>query len=401
MVVRGWLDGQPITLSLKPGALTVALDERTVLAVDRAGRLWSYYTEGHHFRRGLNGYVLARWSSKGLRQRRRLWRSESDLVTRQACLLLQGLRDRLTLDKGRAGRTRAVPEVGREISRVLARAAAFDVTTARADIDCYHQIYKPIGILPPDQYMALVLQVTEGCSFNTCTFCTFYKARPFRIKSPHELRTHISSVRRYLGDSILLRRGVFLADANTLVVPQGQMVDLLDVIGEELGVTQRIFAFLDGFSGQKKTAEDYAALATRGLHRVYVGLESGHDSLLAWVRKPGRAADAVGAVQQMKAGGVQAGVIVMLGIGGERYARGHVRDTIDVVNQMGLGAGDLLYFSEFIPDGTLYETQGEVPDLLPLPRAQMRAQREAIVGGLRFADKRPQIATYDVREFVY
>jgi hypothetical protein len=103
----------------------------------------------------------------------------------------------------------------------------------------------------------------------------------------------------------------------------------------------------------------------------------------------------------MKAGGVKAGVIVMLGIGGERYAKGHVSDTVDVVNQMGLGAGDLLYFSEFIPDGTLYETQDEVPDLVPLPRAQMRAQREAIVAGLRFADKRPQIATYDIREFVY
>jgi hypothetical protein len=401
MVVRGSLDGQPITLSLKRGALTVALDERTVLAVDRAGRLWSFYAEGHHFRRGLNGSVLAKWSQEGVRQRRRLWRSESDLVVRRAASIMQALRDRLTLETTPAHRSQAAPEVAYEILKILARAADFDVQAAHADVDHYHQVYKPIGILPPDQYMALVLQVTEGCSFNTCTFCSFYKERPFRIKSPQELRAHIAAVRAYLDDSILMRKGVFVADANALVVPQRQMAELLEVVAEEMGKPQEIFAFLDGFSGQKKAAEDYAALAERGLRRVYVGLESGHDPLLAWVHKPGRAADAVAAVRQMKAGGVSVGVIVLLGIGGKRFAKGHIRDTIAAVNQMELGPGDLLYFSEFIPAGTPYETHIAAPELSPLSRSQMQAQREAIISGLRLDERRPQIATYDIREFVY
>jgi radical SAM superfamily enzyme YgiQ (UPF0313 family) len=314
---------------------------------------------------------------------------------------MQALRDRLTLETTPADRSQAAPEVAYEILKILARAADFDVQAAHADVDHYHQVYKPIGILPPDQYMALVLQVTEGCSFNTCTFCSFYKERPFRIKSPQELRAHIAAVRAYLDDSILMRKGVFVADANALVVPQRQMAELLEVVAEEMGEPQEIFAFLDGFSGQKKAAEDYAALAERGLRRVYVGLESGHDPLLAWVRKPGRAADAVAAVRQMKAGGVSVGVIVLLGIGGKRFAKGHIRDTIAAVNQMELGSGDLLYFSEFIPAGTPYETHIAAPELSPLSRSQMQAQREAIISGLRLDERRPQIATYDIREFVY
>lgn len=393
MVLRGRLDGHTITLSLKPGALTVALDEQTVLAFDRAGRLWSFYSEGHHFRRGLNGSVLAKWAVERVRHRRRLRRSEAELVVLRASLVAQTLHQRLEFE------TRS--EAAQEVEQVLARAAAFDVPAARADVRGYHQVYQPIGILPPDQYLALVLQVTEGCSFNTCTFCTFYKDRPFRIKSPQELRSHIAAVRAYLGDSMLLRRGVFLADANALVVPQKQMVELLDVVGEALGEGQELFAFQDGFSGQKKSAEDYAALAKRGLRRVYVGLESGHDPLLSWVRKPGRAADALAAVRQIKAGGVDVGIIVMLGLGGERYAVGHVGDSIDVLNRMGLGKGDLLYFSEFIPHGTLYAARPDAPDLRPLSRPQMQAQREAIVAGLKLGDERPQIASYDIREFVY
>lgn len=401
MVVRGWLDGQPITLSLKRGALTVALDERTVLVLDRMGRLWSFFVEGHHFRRGLNGSILAKWTYQGVRQRRRLVRSECDLIVRRASLILQQLRDQLTLASTPPNKTPTATDLARDINELLSRGAAFDVEAARADVDHYHQVYKPIGILPPDQYLACVLQVTEGCSFNTCTFCTFYKDRPFRIKSPQELQMHIANVRTYLGESIRMRRGVFLADANALVVPQSQLVRLLKVVNEELGKPQEIFAFLDGFSGQKKSIEDYAGLAERGLRRVYVGLESGHDPLLNWVQKPGRAADAVAAVRQMKAGAVNAGVIVMLGLGGERYAKGHVRDTIEALNQMELGRGDLLYFSEFIPYGTSYQAHAEGPDLWPLSRPQMKAQREAIASGLRFGDERPKIATYDIREFVY
>jgi hypothetical protein len=408
MVLRGWLNGQPITLSLKRGALTVALDARPVLVVDRSGRLWSYFTEGHHFRRGLNGNILTKWTHKGKRQRRHLSPSECDLIIQRVSSIYQQLSDRLTLDTGPLD-TPEHHKATHAIHQILVRAAAFDITATHADVDQYHRVYKPIGILPPDQYLALVLQVTEGCSFNTCTFCTFYKERPFRIKSIQELRAHITTVRAFLGDSIRMRRGVFLADANALVVPQKKLLSMLDTVNDELGGQQEICAFLDGFSGQKKSAGDYAALAERGLRRVYVGLESGHDPLLNWARKPGSAADAVSAIRRMKAGGLSVGIIVMLGLGGDRYAQGHVRDTIKAVNEMDLGKGDLLYFSEFIPHGTLYETQRETPDVFPLPQQKMRAQREAIVTELRFAAdepkrenaNRPIIATYDIREFIY
>ena len=63
----------------------------------------------------------------------------------------------------------------------LCHARYFDYAT---DISRFHQIYKPISILPPDQYQALVLQATEGCSFNTCTFCALYRDRRFHIKKP-------------------------------------------------------------------------------------------------------------------------------------------------------------------------------------------------------------------------
>jgi radical SAM superfamily enzyme YgiQ (UPF0313 family) len=305
----------------------------------------------------------------------------------------------------------ASPETDRALQLVIERALHFTPQAARIDAAHYHRVYRPIGILPPDQYMALVLQLTEGCSFNTCTFCTFYRDQPFRIKSPDEFRAHIAAVHDYMGDSLALRRGVFLADANALVVPQEKLVPLMQVLKEQLsgfavGAVPTsplpVFAFLDGFSGRKKSADDYAELARLGLKRVYIGLESGHDPLLKWLHKPGHAADAVEAACAIKAGGANVCIIVLLGAGGGKFSAGHVQDTIAAINTMHLGAGDLIYFSEFVAaPGQPYGKIAERDAIEPLTVEQMHTQRRAVEAGLRFAGSPPRLATYDIREFVY
>jgi hypothetical protein len=404
MIARGTTgSGRAVTFNLQPGALTVAFDEQTVLAYDRAGRLWSAFFGGFTFRRGLDGGVLAKWTRRGRRERRRLARSEASLIVYRSSELMRSLAADATFD--------APFEMQQELQLVIERAARFTPQTARVDTAHYHRVYQPIGILPPDHYLALVLQLTEGCSFNTCTFCTFYRGRPFRIKSPDEFRAHIAAVRDYLGESLALRRGVFLADANALVVPQDRLVPLLEVaqLGELQGlggskpdVPVLLYAFLDGFSGRKKSADDYAELAAHGLRRVYIGLESGHDPLLTWLHKPGYAADAIETARALKAGGVSVCVIVLLGAGGGKFADGHVHDTIRAINAMELGAGDLIYFSEFIATpGQPYGQIAERDAVKSLTVEQMHAQRHAIEAGLRFAGSPPKLATYDIREFVY
>ena len=71
----------------------------------------------------------------------------------------------------------------------LARITAWSPSRLAEDAARFRQIYKPVSILPPDQYLSIVLQATEGCSYNRCTFCTFYRDRPFRIKSPSRVRS--------------------------------------------------------------------------------------------------------------------------------------------------------------------------------------------------------------------
>jgi radical SAM superfamily enzyme YgiQ (UPF0313 family) len=159
---------------------------------------------------------------------------------------------------------------------------------------------------------------------------------------------------------------------------------------------------VDGFTGSMKTKEDYAQLARRGLRRVYVGLESGHDALLALVGKPASSEQAVATVRTLKAAGIAVGVIVMLGLGGDRFADAHVRDTPRAITGMQLDGDDLLYFSELVDEpGSAYGTSMTERGVRALDAAACASQRRAIVNAIAFQGPRPKIATYDIREFVY
>jgi hypothetical protein len=415
MVIFGKWEHQTLTLSMKTNSLTLSLQgsvpvaqnlvDSQVYSFDGTGRLWTAMRAGISYRRGLNGHTVAKWQihpgRDEARERRWLSAQESAELEEHARQMVSGL-----LSAIQNGSVNLQPPIPSQHLPLLERAAAFTQERYQEDVRRYHQVYKPVGILPPDQYMAVVLQATEGCSFNTCTFCTFYRDRHFRIRRPDEFRDHSRAVREYLGEGLSLRRTIFLGDANALVVPMPRMRALLDVVHETYDVEQLggIYAFLDGFSGEKKTAADYAELARRGMKRVYVGMESGSEELLRFLKKPGKPEDVIQAVKAMKEGGLAVGIIVLLGAGGHFYERMHVRQTIAAINQMPLDLDDLIYFSELIEDEGLAYTQDAFDQQLhPLTAEERISQGEAIEAGLRFNEARgiPHISRYDIREFVY
>lgn len=405
MVILGKWNQSSISLSIKSNSLTISIERpegSSVLSYDLHGRLWTALLRQVSYRRGLNGKVVAKWFANGLqRDRRWLSTAECDALLEDSQQIVRDLVQ--AISNGEAYLSTMLKPSDIEL---LNKAAAFMPELAAQDKQHFEEIYKPVGILPPDQYMAVVLQLTEGCAFNTCTFCTFYRDRPFRIKKPDEFQNHLRAIRNYLGEGLSLRRTIFLGDANALIVPMPQLSVLIEQVHQVYDVEQMggIFAFLDGFSGEKKSQADYRLLAGLGLKRVYIGLESGDPDLLRFLRKPGEPSDAVAAVNSMKNAGISVGLIVLLGAGGHRFEQNHIRETIRVLNQMPLDADDLIYFSELIEtEGMPYVQTAYAEHLLPLTPNERLRQGKIIEAGLRFstAGGTPHISRYDIREFVY
>jgi hypothetical protein len=121
------------------------------------------------------------------------------------------------------------------------------------------------------------------------------------------------------------------------------------------------------------------------------------------VRKPGLAADAIAAARAVKAAGVRLAVIVMTGLGGDRFAGAHVADTIAALAAMPLGPDDFVYVSQLVEHaGTPYPQLAADQGIRPLTPDECHAQRGEITRAVRarFAQP-PRLASYDVREFVY
>jgi hypothetical protein len=389
-------------ISLKPHSIAVSVDESNVVSWDRGGRLYSVFRDGATWRRGLSGNVLATRRARHVRERRLLTGGDADDVVDAASRLARATQELMAGPSWR-WTTPVDAVVAQEARALLALASRFDATAAHADVRRFHAVYSPVGMLPPDQYLSLVVQATEGCSFNSCTFCDLYQDN-YRVKTPEEFSQHVLGVRAYLGASVSLRsRGIFLGAANALAVPMARLLPMFETLLDDMDAARRgVYAFVDGFTGAKKTLAEYRLLHHLGLRRVYVGLESGHDPLLSFVRKPGMAAEAIDTVRTLKAAGVGVGVIIMIGLGGGRFAEGHEQDTVATLNAMGFGAGDLLYFSDLVDvPATSYPAMAASAGVRPLTEDERRAQEARIRAGLRFEGAPPQLATYDIREFVY
>ena len=140
------------------------------------------------------------------------------------------------------------------------------------------------------------------------------------------------------------------------------------------------------------------------MRQIYIGLESGNEDLLKFLRKPGNPSDALQAVRSIKASGISVGIILLLGAGGKKYMNKHIQDSIHLINQMQLDMDDLIYFSELIEsEGLDYSRDAFQSDVTPLSPFERVQQAERIENGLKFSQSSgvPHISRYDIREFVY
>lgn len=412
--------GALINLSVRAGALTLIEDNvrPTAFTFDDAGRLLSAFVDGRTYRRSLANDVLEKTTGPrpGLshRSRRLLERDEVERLEQRAYQFAADVAGWLAAEAARDKRPDSVRDRNRALE-ALARVATYSFARLEQERETFRAIYGRVPIMPPDQYMALALQATEGCSFNACRFCGFYRDRRFRVKSPDEFRQHIARVKAFLGRGLSLRRSIFLGDANALLLPQPALMAVFDALHEAFAFEPArdaksdrpcmagVYSFIDAFSTARKSRDDFAHLAARGLRRVYVGLETGDAALLKFLGKPNTPQDVADLTRRLKQAGVSVGVIILIGAGGRAFAAQHVANTIELAREMPLDAGDVVYLSELIDyPGSDYAEAAAQAGIEPLSVEEIEEQMRAMRAALRQpARAGPLISYYDVREFVY
>jgi len=365
---------------------TISPDRQTVFSFDREGRPLSWFRRGRVFKRSLASDVFVRERVAGRRRYGQLSEAEAADEFGQMNRALAAV----PIDASDAELISRLDRIlGWTPERLLAERARFDAT------------YRPITILPPDQYLSIVLQVSFGCSWNRCTFCNFYQDRPFSVRDSTEFREHCEKVKDLVGQGESLRKRIFLADGNALTLSNRRLLPLAE-LARNAFPGRGLYGFVDVFTGEKKNVEEWDELRRAGLRRVYVGVETGSDRLLSWLNKPGSAKDARKFVERLKTAGLRVSVIFMVGIGGTQFAADHVRETLDLAGRLALDQADVVYLSPFrMSKGSTYAKQAEKAGTRALDDDSTQAQYAELKNGVRLALPRTRVTRYDIREFIY
>lgn len=184
---------------------------------------------------------------------------------------------------------------------------------------------------PPSEAYSLILQVTNGCSWNKCSYCEMYTQpqKKFRPKAEAEVLEEI----RRCGDELPETRRIFLADGDAFVLSFRRLKSILQAIREHIPNVSRVSAYCLPSNIKNKTVEELAELRELGLTLAYVGAESGDDTLLQKIDKGETYETTRDGLLKLKAAGVKSSVMIINGLGGKRYSEQHARESARLINE--------------------------------------------------------------------
>jgi len=384
-------DNSTITFTLKSNAVNIFEEPKNNLwTFDLEGRLVGMFIDSKNYRRTLQNkfYIKSRTKIDDETFR------EANEVPKNSVIPL--------IDKCHKIITYLNNNLSKEYYLPLQNILHYNYDKLQHNANSFNNIYLPISILPPDQYMSLVIQLTEGCNYNQCTFCNFYKDRPFKIKSHNELGLHIDQVKTFFGEGIKLRKSIFLADANAISVPQDRLVNALKSIQNDFPKIKNIYSFVDVFTGIKKSTNNFRVLKENGLKRLYLGVESGNPQLLHFLNKKQSNSEIIELTNIIKKSGINIGIIFLIGAGGKQFTEKHLSDSIELLQKLPLSKGDIVYLSE------LHSTNSEYIDSMKnmnyeLPsKIQIRKWSNEFKSVIKNSIlKEIQVSVYDINQFFY
>ena len=190
--------------------------------------------------------------------------------------------------------------------------------------------YEGMIYRPPSEADSLILQVTVGCSYNRCTFCSAYQGKSFRVKRFEEVKEDIDEVSSY-GAHI---SRVFLADGDALIIPQKGLVQILQYLRTKVKGLERVGIYANARDILKKGVEELKELKDLGVGIIYLGLESGNPEVLKRIKKNSTVDLMIRAAKRVKESGIVLSVTVLLGIGGVELSQVHAEDTGKVLSEM-------------------------------------------------------------------
>jgi len=228
-------------------------------------------------------------------------------------------------------------------------------------------------IRPPSEATSLLIRATRNCPWNKCAFCHTYRNTKFELRPVDEIKKDIQTAKdiadqirelsRKHGDGGRISKrivnliyanddmysdsvrsiaawlyyggdSVFIQDANSIIMKTNDFLEILSFIKDQFPSVNRITSYCRSKTAARKTVKEFMMMKSAGLSRIHIGMESGYDPLLKFVRKGVTAAEHIEGGRNIKEAGISLCEYVMPGLGGDQWSKEHAGETARVINEI-------------------------------------------------------------------
>lgn len=181
---------------------------------------------------------------------------------------------------------------------------------------------------PPAEANNIIIQVTLGCSYNNCSFCSMYKTKRYQQRPLNEIYEDIDA----FAYSYPNAHKIFLADGDALSLDTDTLIEILKYLQKSFSKLRRVSTYASAQNLLSKSQEELEILKENKLNLIYYGIETGNDTVLKKITKGVTQNEIISSLNKVPKG-MKISATVILGIGGKNYSKEHIVDTAKIVNE--------------------------------------------------------------------
>ena len=188
-----------------------------------------------------------------------------------------------------------------------------------------------------------LIQITQGCTHNSCKFCTMYKDVPFRMQPMEWIEEDLKELRATVPHA----KTIQLLSANPMALTYDRLMPRLELIRKYLPELEHMYTATRVSDLKNKSVDELRRLREVGLNEISLGVESGDDWTLQRINKGYSAKDILEQCHKLEEAGIAYWMTFLNGVAGREHSHEHAVNSALIFNQckpMLVGTGGLTLF---------------------------------------------------------
>lgn len=166
---------------------------------------------------------------------------------------------------------------------------------------------------PPYEADTPIIELTSGCTYRKCNFCSLYKNEPFCLTPLSEFEKDLDEIKSYQPNA----RRLFFTGANPFALSYEKLKPYVLTVRDYLIKCQSIAMFASIRDIKNKEVWQLKKLRAMGVNGLSIGTESGDDNTLLLANKGYTAKDIYEQCRKLDEAGIEYYFVYMTGLAGK------------------------------------------------------------------------------------